>query len=191
MTVFEFLSVALSLVIGLSVTRLLSAAIHIFVNRERLATDWIPIVWAVLCFAWQLQYWWAIYQMSQLPTWTFGSFLLLLLSAVLLYASSALVLPDRARGDLDLSAHFEAHGRWGVVFLMAYFLSAFAVGPAVWGAARFFGIDALPTHVLNLSTVILGLALFAAKGRRARAGLTLASVVVQGVMYFTSVPWEY
>ena len=192
MTAFEYLSVALSLVVGLSVTRLLGSGVHLFVDRERVRADWVSIAWAVLCFFWQLQFWWAIFELSSLPHWTFGGFLLLVLSPVLLFAASALVLPHRAvELGVDLRAHFGSHGRWGVLFLMAYFLSAFALGPVLWGPAVFFAPDNAPLHALNLTTVALGIATFAARGRRLQVWTTSLSIVIQTFMYFVSVPWAY
>ena len=191
MTAFEYVSVALSLVVGLSVTRLLTAGLHLFVHRDRVAGDWITVTWAVFCFFWQLQFWWAIFEFGRLPRWTFGGFLLLVGSAVLLYAASALILPGRRDDEVDLEAHFLAHGRWGVLFLMIYFLSAFVVGPVLWGPETFFAREAWPIHGLNLTTVGLGFTLIGAPGRPLRAAVTLISVVVQGFMYFVSVPWAY
>ena len=192
MTVFDYLSVALSLVIGLSVARLLSSALRLFKSRGRIVVvDRVTLVWAGLCFGWQLQFWWAIYPFGRLPTWTFGSFLLLVTSAVLLFAASGLVLPGPDEGEFDLARHFRTDGRWGVACLMAYFLSAFPLGPAVLGPEVFFGAEMLPIHVLTLVTVGLGCGVVAARSRRLRVALTTASVAVQAVLYFVSVPWRY
>ncbi|NIV49407.1 MAG: hypothetical protein GWN46_22710, partial [Gammaproteobacteria bacterium] len=46
MTAFEFLSVALSFVLGLAVTLLLTSLLSAFRARHKTKLDWVPFVWA-------------------------------------------------------------------------------------------------------------------------------------------------
>ena len=91
---FEFISVALSFVLGLGLTRLLLAAVNVFRSRRRLKFDWIPLTWAAVIFLFQIQYWWAIFELSGLvENWTLLQFVTLLVMAMLLFVAGALVLP--------------------------------------------------------------------------------------------------
>lgn len=58
MTLFEFLSIGVSLVLGLGVTLLLTSLLAAFRARRRVRLDWIPFVWAAYVLAIQGQYWW-------------------------------------------------------------------------------------------------------------------------------------
>jgi hypothetical protein len=66
MTPFEFILVALSFVLGLGITRLLSSTVNIFRWRNELDIDWVPLVWAAVVFLFQIQYWWAIFELSEM-----------------------------------------------------------------------------------------------------------------------------
>ncbi len=66
MSAFEYFSVALSFVLGLGLTRLLLGALYVFRARERQRVHWIPILWAASIFLFQIQYWWAVFELRVL-----------------------------------------------------------------------------------------------------------------------------
>ena len=63
---FRWIAVALSMILGLGVTRLLSAFVAVFRSRKHSKLDWIPLAWAGCIFLWQLQFWWAIIELPGL-----------------------------------------------------------------------------------------------------------------------------
>jgi|GEM_PF-3674649 len=78
MDAFKWISVVLSMILGLGVTRLLAATVAVFRSRKRARLDWVPLAWAGCIFLWQLQYWWAIIELpGMIQHWTIGSFLML------------------------------------------------------------------------------------------------------------------
>ena len=70
MTAFEFLSVALSFVLGLAVTLVLTSLLAAFLARRETKLDWLPFTWAAYVLVYQFQYWWAIFELSSFPEWT-------------------------------------------------------------------------------------------------------------------------
>lgn len=169
MSPFEFLSVALSFVLGLAVTYLLSSLLSVFRERRTCRPDWLPLLWAGYIFAWQVQYWWVIYPLRVAETWTFSGFCLLFLLTIILFAAGGLVLPQNAREHEEgLRIYFEKDGRWGVLVMSLYFLLAPLVN------ARFF--DAPVTHPRNLAIMgvgVFGLFFPALRSRRAQVMHTL------------------
>jgi hypothetical protein len=135
MSPFEFFSVALSIILGLAVTRLLSSAVGLFEERERVRLALEPLVWATIIFAWQLQYWWSIFELEPLTEWSLALFVALASIALLLFLSSALILPHRLAeaGPIDLGTHFERDGRWALVPLTFYFSGGYYMGLVYWG----------------------------------------------------------
>jgi len=67
MTASEFLSVALSFVIGLAVTYLLTSLLSLIRERRTCCPDWLPLLWAFYIFGYQVQYWWASFELSSAP----------------------------------------------------------------------------------------------------------------------------
>ena len=139
MDAFRWISVVLSMILGLAVTRLLSALVAVFRSRTRAQLDWVPLAWAGCIFLWQLQYWWAIIELpGMINAWTLGSFLLLVSLTLLLFVSAALVLPpSELKEDDTLRASFERDGRWGLVSLSAYFGLALVTDWILWDVSPF------------------------------------------------------
>jgi hypothetical protein len=134
---FRWLAVALSILLGLGVTRLLIALIDVFRSRSRARPDWVPLTWAGCIFLWQIQYWWAIAELPSLvKVWTLGSFLILVGLALLLFAAASLILPPAAIGaGASYRTEFERDGRWSLVALSAYFVLAMVTDWLFWGVS--------------------------------------------------------
>lgn len=122
MTPFDFVAVAISIVLGLGITELLSSGIKLFLHRKEIEFDWIPFVWAASIFIAILQYWWAFYYLSgTIGTWTPLYFLFLLCVLTFLYVAAALVFPDTAVDKMEgLKVAFESHGKWAVLSMAVY-----------------------------------------------------------------------
>jgi len=115
MDAFSYLSVLISIILGLAVTQVLQGFRGLMLARSRVRAYWPALVWAVLVLVICVQVWWAMFGLSQRPAarWTFFDFGMVLLQTVPLYLMAGLVLPDidTERG-LDLREHYFAHHRW-------------------------------------------------------------------------------
>lgn len=170
MSNFPIVATILSMILGLSVTRLLLGALTVFRIRRVAAPDWVALVWAVTLFATQLDFWWAVNSLPQIKsTFSFAEFLLLVLLSLSLFVSSALLLPSRSEDEQNgLRVYFEQDGRYALLSLSTYlFLGLivnvflFQASPiALWG-------------VLDVLMIILPLCAFAAKSRKAYTTITL------------------
>ena len=188
MTSFEFFTVALSFVLGLGVTRLLLGGLGVFRARQRQKVHWIPIVWAVSIFLYQIQYWWAIFELKGLiETWTHGAFATLLSLAVLLFIAGALILPTSADQEREsLFEYFDQNGRWALPALTAY------MALAIWANWFLFGTSLL-SGMQALIVVIGGLALvaFMSSNQRILGVSTVGNLFCSIYAYFALAPTEY
>ena len=121
MNEFSYLSVLLSIILGLAITQVLKGFGGILLFRARVRMYWPPIAWAWILLIVDVQTWWAMFGLRNVHAWTFLAFSLVLLHTVLIYMLAALVLPDFS-GDrtVDLRAHYDANYRWsfGLVLLV-------------------------------------------------------------------------
>lgn len=100
MTDFGRIVTVLSMVLGLGVTRLLLGLVTVFRIRRESPLDWVPLAWAAILFAIQLQYWWAITLLPSVkPTFSFPDFIFLVLLTLMLFLSAALMLPSRSEDE--------------------------------------------------------------------------------------------
>jgi hypothetical protein len=91
MTQFEFISVAVSIVLAISAARLLSALPHAMAQGKRY---WIHALWCVILLAPHLGFWWAIWTYRSVDTWTFRGFASLMLTPAFLFLSVSALVSD-------------------------------------------------------------------------------------------------
>jgi hypothetical protein len=113
MTPFEYLSVLVSIIVGLALTHLLSSSARLVQQRERIRLDGTVLAWLGFLLLANIQIWWVGFDRRTQETWTFFAFLLYLLIPVTAFLLSYLVLPDfEDGGERDLRAHFAHNRRW-------------------------------------------------------------------------------
>jgi hypothetical protein len=180
MDAFGYLSVLLSIILGLAVAQILQGYRAILLARGRLRLSGTVLVWSGLLLLFVAQAWWASFGLRERTQWDFISFLVILLQMGLLYMLAALIFPDvGARGTVDLVEHFERHRR-------AFF--AFLIAMLVISIAKDFVLDGrLPSpmnlgfHLFLIAAAIAGIL---ARSPRLQLGLAL-SAVAGFVLYVT------
>jgi hypothetical protein len=112
MSSFEYLSVLVSIILGLGLTHLLSSARDLIQQRAGIHFHWLPLVWAALILLSQIEWWWGLFEVRARTEWNFFSFLFLLLSPVSMYLTAGIVLPQGADGVRDLQRYYFDNHRW-------------------------------------------------------------------------------
>ena len=92
--IFLHIRVVLAIVLGLSITKLLNG-IALLIERRDL---WSPVhvswvLWALISV---VTFWWWEFGLSRVPTWTFSSYLFVIIYGSLYFVLSALLFPDEA-----------------------------------------------------------------------------------------------
>jgi len=94
MSLFEFLMVLVSLIIGLGVAELLSGVTQSIRHRDTIQTDWMHSGFVIIVFLALLQQWWEIWGVRDTPTWTFPELLLMLGGPIGLFLIAHLLFPE-------------------------------------------------------------------------------------------------
>jgi hypothetical protein len=109
---FSYLSVLLSIIVGLAITQVLQGYRALLLARERVRFDALPLTWSALTLLFATQSWWASFGLLHHDDWTFLSFSMVLLQTVLLYLLAAVTLPEGPGGEtVDLRAHYARERR--------------------------------------------------------------------------------
>lgn len=186
MSSFEYISVALSIVVGLALTHILRSAAAVFRRRTSVRLDALSIGWTGIILLKILAFWWSIFELDAqgiVTSWSLSSFLLLVSLAVVLYLAAALVLPSDAP---DLRVYFEEDGRWAVAAVAAYSLLAAVVNTSL------FSSGPLDPNQLGLygSAVVL-VVIVLVKRRWLRLGLSAIYFVVTCLGMLAALPSAY
>ncbi len=112
MDAFGYLSVLLSIIIGLAVTQILTGMRGLMLGRERVSGFWPTQMWAGVLLLVCTQTWWAMFDLRARPQWDFSDFAILLAQTIALYLLTGLVYPDFSpERKVDLRAHYFAQRR--------------------------------------------------------------------------------
>ena len=113
MSQFEYISVLLSIVFGLGMSKLLSG-IGVMIHRRRLGhLDLVHGLWVWNCFFLLAANWWVTFRFQlALEQWNFELFFTLLVWSTFLYIPSVLLFPPYMGRDQSFAEIFERNRRW-------------------------------------------------------------------------------
>ena len=104
---FSYLSVLLSIIIGLAITQVLQGYRALLLNRRRVRLFFPPLAWSACLLLIAVQMWWSSFGLAGRSEWSFLAFFIILFQTILLYVMAGLVLPDLPPDDtLDLRDHY-------------------------------------------------------------------------------------
>lgn len=162
MDAFSYLSVLLSVILGLAIQQVLQGYRALALSRRQVTLYWPSLAWSVTILAMAVQHWWSSFGLAGHANWTFAAFAAILVQTAGIYMMAALVLPDVAPGEnVDLKAHYY---RERIPF--------FATGLATisWSVAREWILEGrlpLPANLaFHLLFIVMGIAALASRGER-------------------------
>ena len=106
---YEYLTVFVSVVLGLAVVHLLSGVALILDTRVKERVDWIHSVWTANVFVTTLLVWWFNFALTAVQSWSLPHFMTLVAYAVVLYLMAGLLYPVRGAEIVDFREHFESN----------------------------------------------------------------------------------
>jgi len=119
MHAFEYLSVLLSIILGLGFTQLLSAFARWLELRHETRPYLPAALWAVFLLIVLVQTWWSMFGMRNQQDWSFLQFCVVLVQPTLLFLLTALVLPGPQSAERDLKEFYFRHRTWFFGLLIA------------------------------------------------------------------------
>ena len=109
---FNYLLVIVGIVLGLGITHLLSGFVDYVHNRRRLRWSGLQLLWMMILFLMQVQYWYTMFQVRNLGE-DFSRYLASLLFPTLLYIASGVLVPKLPESQtVDLRESYRDNQRW-------------------------------------------------------------------------------
>jgi hypothetical protein len=115
---FEYLLLFAAVILGLAISDL-AVSLHRLLNAaQRVRWDALSLLAAALAFERIVIQWWTWHAADRIATGlTFGMFLGILISTVLLFLMAAVALPDETGDDIDLRVYYaRVHRRYWLLF---------------------------------------------------------------------------
>jgi len=175
MDAFSYLSVLLSIILGLAITQILQGFRDLMRARTRLRMYWPAVWWAGLLLVICVQEWWAMFSWRAYAAWTFQGFAVMLAQTIATYLAAALVLPElRDEETIDLRAYYYANHRWFFAML------GLAVAISIVKDAALNGALPRPLN-LGAQLVFIGMATLVGVSRNERVHQVIA--LVAGLLF--------
>ena len=132
MTQHEYIFIAISVVLGLAMARLLHTAALLVRAHARVRHHWATTLWGACIFIYILQLWWVGWELRLVTEWSIIDFFALVIGAIFVYGAAELALPTEDYdisddSELDFLRHSRSLGRVSAMSMLGYF----AVGPYV------------------------------------------------------------
>jgi hypothetical protein len=157
MSPFDYLSVLISIVLGLSITQLLGGFAAMVRARDRISFYWPLPVQMTGLFLINVQVWWALFGLREKQHWTFGAFFVILLQPVTLYLMSAFItldpVADGAR--FDQREFYFREKNWFFAAALATLLASLTKDLFVTGGP--IGLPDLTAHGVFVAMSLTGL----------------------------------
>lgn len=112
MDAFSYLSVLISIILGLAIQQVLLGYRALILSRKRIRFYAPPLIWSGLLLLMVAQNWWASFGLSTREAWSFAVFATILFHTILIYMMAAIVLPDIPPDEpIDLRDHYYREAR--------------------------------------------------------------------------------
>jgi hypothetical protein len=180
---FTHLRILVGMVLGLSVTRLLSGLAEFVQHPGRLRPYWVHIGWAVLMLLAIVHFWWFEFGLSAIPVWTFRRFVFILGFAALHFFISAVLFPDDLEDHDGYRSYFLARRQWFFA-LLAGLVAVDTVDTLLKGAEHIRALG--PTLWLRQGS-FFGVCIFGYTTERFQTALVISALLCQLVWIF----WRY
>lgn len=128
---FDHVNVVISIILGLSIEKLLARSAPLLVNNNYTHATVVQIIWIFNLLLAQIQFWWSMNKYADKEV-GFSNYFGFLISPVLMYLMSTLVIPD----DIDsaTSDYFGSVSLWfytlGVAVVISNMINAWLIGSA-------------------------------------------------------------
>ncbi len=122
MSPFEFVTVLISIILGLGITQIMSGVADL-IHQWKSVRLYLPhLLWVALVFVLHVQEWWLIYQLKTITTWRLPMFLFLVLYPICLFILARILFPmPTDQHATDMKGFYL--GNYRKLFLMVIILS--------------------------------------------------------------------
>lgn len=121
---FNYLTVLVSIVLGLGIAQLLSGFGRWLEQRSTFRGYAPTIIWAAVLLVVHVQTWWSMWGMRDHEQWTFLQFAIVLLQPILLFLLATLILPSATAPEQDLRANYVTQRVWFFGLLAALLVNS-------------------------------------------------------------------
>ena len=158
---FSYLSVLISIVLALGMTRVVTGIGEMIQGGPRRRLYWIHAVWILNLFNFLVIAWWIFYRWRSHGPWTYFLFLFVLISPTILYLAAVVLFPPERTlesAEHDYRKHFYANRR-SFFLLFLVWVPVDVADTLLKGTAHFFELG--PAYIASALIMTTGFSIAA------------------------------
>ena len=157
---FSYVSVLISIILALGMTRVLGGVGEMLQARSRHRLYWVHTIWIANLFTYLVIAWWVFYRWRSQQPWTFFLFIFVLIAPTIFYLASLLLFPRESDRDesINYKTHFYANHR-PFFIIFGLYAPVDLLDSLLKGVAHFIGLG--PFYFASLTMYIAGMAIAA------------------------------
>lgn len=152
---FSYLSVLISIIIGIGITQLLTWLARWVENRFSFQVFTPTIIWVFILLIVHIETWWGMYSLRHIHHWTLFQFIAVLLKPIILFLLTIIVHPNSTSENLDLKFNYFLQRRWFFSLLISLLLVNVLIDIVM--SESILVPHVLFFYILSFTTVISGL----------------------------------
>jgi|GEM_PF-422296 len=123
---FEYISILVSIILGLGMTQLLSSFTDLLYNHRKVRFYWPQLAWVVFVLFLHIQDWLITFQLRTKTTWDLPDLFFVLLYPIALFCVAKLLLPtNEAEERRDMRVYF--HSQFRMIAVLMLFCIGFSI----------------------------------------------------------------
>jgi len=179
MSQFEFVTVMISMILALTVGRLLMTAAFLAKQRHRVVSFLPFYLWLGGLFEILILHWWSLWDLRDVE-WTFGAFIYVLLGPTVIFFIIGLFSQDDNTDDIiDLEQQYHAARPIIMPLTIVYVLALWFDGPLLIGQHVFGPVGMM--HIPLLAISILGMT---SSSKRLHLAGSVSVIIVVTIVIF-------
>ncbi|WP_431099675.1 hypothetical protein [Roseateles noduli] len=176
-TQFIHIRMVLSMVVSLSIARLLSGLAKFVQHPGRLKVDGVHLLWALYMLVTLIHFWWWEFALSRMGPWHFLQFAFVVGYSAVLYLLCAILFPDDIAEYAGYRDYFQSRRRW-FFGILAFTLLLDVADSALKGATHLQELGTAYGVKTAAAIVLCGVAALVTS-RRFQWALVLVALAVQ------------
>lgn len=176
---FAYLSVLLSIILGLAMAEILQGYRSLLLARGNVKLYAPPLIWSAIMLILAVHFWWGSFGLAGRQNWDFAAFSVVLAQCVMLFMGTSIILPQTdPREEIDLRAHYYREAgpffSFGLLFILFGFVKDWLLDQRIMNGGLALGF-----FLFFVATALLALLV-----RRPRVHEIIAPVVAAAVLAF-------
>jgi hypothetical protein len=153
MTPFEYVTVLISIILGLGITQIMTGVADIIHQWEKMKLYWPHSLWILLTFVMHIHEWWYTYDLKSHESWYIVSFIFINLYPIMLFVLVRIMFPF---GTMDTETDFKEFyfRNYRKFFLIAMILIVLAIIQDVFLEGYGWFDQILKIIILNVLSII-------------------------------------